>query len=463
MPDSTIAQAIAKFGLGLRFDRLPDPVVHEVKRRVIDSLGCAIGAYDSPPALAARAIGPHINGNTEPCAAIIGSHTTTPEHAAFVNGVMMRYLDWNDTYLSLEPAHPSDNISTALACAQSAGRSGAELIAAIVAAYEVQCRLCDCASLRAHGFDHVGYGSFSSTLAAAMLLRLSETETVHALGIAGVTSPALRQTRAGELSMWKGAAFANAARGAVFAARLAKAGMTGPAPVFEGEFGVMKVLTGRFQPPNLTAASSDDFKILDTYIKYYPAEYHGQSAIEAAIEISRELDGNIANIESIVVTTFKAAYDIIGSGQERWRPSTRETADHSLPFLVASALMDGSLNLNSFSDERLNNMQLADIISKIKIKHDPALDPLYPAAMPNRVDVRLKSGESITGEFIYPKGHPKNPLTDGEVEAKFKGLGAWRYTDSEMDKILSRLWRLDEMADAGEVLELFETSAGLQR
>lgn len=457
MPDSTIAQAIAKFGLGLRFDRLPGPVVHEVKRRVIDSLGCALGAYDSPPAVAAKATAPSLNETAGPCAMIIGGNATTPEHAAFANGVMIRYLDWNDTYLSLEPAHPSDNISTALACAESAGRTGAELITAIIAAYEVQCRLCDCASLRSHGFDHVGYGSFSATIAAAMLLGLNEKETVAALGIAGVTSPALRQTRAGELSMWKGAAFANTARNAVFAARLAKEGMTGPAPIFEGEFGVMKIITGNLQPPDFTASANGRFKILDTYIKYYPAEYHAQSAIEAAIEISKEVEGNIADIESVVVNTFKAAYEIIGSGSERWHPATRETADHSLPFLVASALMDGSISLVSFSDERLSDMKLAKIINKVKIIHDPALDPLYPAAMPNRVEARLKNGETITREFIYPKGHPKNPLTDAEVEAKFRGLGAWRYTDSEMDKILSSLWRLDEMPDAREVSGLFIT------
>ncbi|MBI5886302.1 MAG: MmgE/PrpD family protein [Deltaproteobacteria bacterium] len=459
MPVPTIADAIAEFGHGLSFDRLPGVVVHEVKRRLIDSLGCALGAYDAIPAIIARAMAPAVKAGPDGCARIISNSATTPEAAAFANGVMVRYLDWNDTYLSLEPAHPSDNIPVALACAEAATRTGQELITAIVASYEVQCRLCDCAALRSHGFDHVTYGGFSATLAASMLLGLSVKETVHALGIAGAIAPALRQTRAGELSMWKGAAFANTGRDAVFAARLAKEGMTGPAPIFEGEFGVMKVLTGEFPPPDFSAARSGAYKIIETCIKYFPAEYHGQSAIAAAIEIANELEGDIDRIETIVISTFKAAYEIIGSGPERWRPATRETADHSLPFLVASALTDAGLNLASFSDERLHDGRLAGLIAKIKVVRDPALDKLYPQAMPNRVEARLSDGSSITREFIYPKGHPMNPLSDAEVEAKFKGLSAWRFAGSEMDRVLSMLWRLDELTDASEILRAFQTPA----
>jgi len=460
MPAATIADAIAEFGHGLGFDRLPGPVVHEVKRRVIDSLGCALGAYDALPAVIARGLAPAIHIGAETGAArIICGDATTPEAAAFANGVMVRYLDWNDTYLSLEPAHPSDNIPAALACAEAAGRTGRELITAIVAAYEVQCRLCDCATLRSHGFDHVTYGGFSATLAASMLLGLSVNETVHALGIAGAIAPALRQTRAGELSMWKGAAFANTSRDAVFAARLAKEGMTGPAPIFEGEFGLMKVITGEFSPPDFSAATSGAFRIVETYIKYYPAEYHAQSAIAAAIEIANELEGDISRIEAVVINTFKTAYEIIGSGPERWRPATRETADHSLPFLVASALTYANLNLASFSDEQLADERMAELIAKIKVVRDPALDKLYPQAIPNRVEARLSDGSSITREFIYPKGHPMNPLTDAEVEAKFRGLAAWRFANSEMDRVLSMLWRLDELTDASEVLRAFQTPA----
>src|SRR5207249_11536596 len=196
--------------------------------------------------------------------------------------LLIRYLDYNDTYLSLEPAHPSDNLAPVLAVGEWAGKGGKDLIVAAALAYEIQCRLCDAASLRKHGIDHVTYGALSSCAAACKLMGLDAVRTTHALGIAGVCNVALRQTRSGELSMWKGCAFANAARNGVFAALLAAEGLTGPAPIFEGELGIMKLLTGPFTVPVLGGRGTP-FMISQTYIKFWPAEYHSQSAIEAAL------------------------------------------------------------------------------------------------------------------------------------------------------------------------------------
>ncbi|MEK7772914.1 MAG: MmgE/PrpD family protein, partial [Deltaproteobacteria bacterium] len=434
MAEKTIAGKLTDFGLGLRFEDLPHEAVHEAKRRVIDTLACVLGAYESPLARIIRAIAPAVADG--PRAGVIGSQShTTPDFAAFANGVMARYLDFNDTYLSKEPAHPSDNIPAALACAQAAGASGAEFITAVVAAYEVQCALCDAASLRAKGWDHVTYGSFSSTVAASMLLGLSREETMNALGIAGVASPALRQTRAGELSMWKGCAFANTARNAVFAAFLAKNGITGPARVFEGEFGFFNLVSGAFDLPAFAIGRADRFKILETYMKYYPAEYHAQSAIEAAVELSLMID-DISSIESVTVSTFSASYDIIGSGREKWRPKTRETADHSLACCVAAALIDGNITVDTFSQERLEDRRLLGLMDRIKIVKDTELDRLYPEAMPNSVAVLLKSGDVLSKEVIYPKGHPKTPLTDMEVEDKFKRLGGPYFGGGGVDNAL---------------------------
>jgi 2-methylcitrate dehydratase len=447
MREKTIAGRLADYGLALRFESLPDNVVHETKRRYIDALGCALGASVCPPVRAARSMAPEVASG----AGVIGDYIrTTPDFAAFMNGIMVRYLDYNDTYLSLEPAHPSDNIPAALAAAEASGRTGKDLIAATVAAYEVQCRLCDAASLRAKGFDHVTYGSFSATLAAALLFGLTRDEAVNALGIAGVASPALRQTRAGELSMWKGCAFANSARNSVFAAMLAKAGVTGPAPIFEGEFGFMKLISGEFKLGDFGGENGQGFKVLETYIKYYPAEYHSQSAIGAAIELSGEIE-DVSSIESVTIYTFKAAYEIIGSGKERWAPATRETADHSLPFCVGAALFDGNLDLATFSEERLKDAELLKLVARIKVVVDPDLDRLYPEAMPNRVEVSLKSGETLAREIIYPKGHPKDPLVDSELEEKFKDLAGLVLPESKIDRTLEILWNLDGLKDISEI------------
>ncbi|MBI5491777.1 MAG: MmgE/PrpD family protein [Deltaproteobacteria bacterium] len=455
MSGKTLAERIAAWGLDLKFKDISNDAVHEAKRRVIDSFACLLGGHNSPPAHAARTVAPQsMVTERGGGATIIGvDHPTTPDFAAFANGIMVRYLDYNDTYLSKEPAHPSDNIPAAIAASEVIGRSGEDLITAIVAAYELQCALCDAASLRARGWDHVTYGAFSATIAASMLLGLSKDETAHALNIAGTASPALRQTRAGELSMWKGCAFANAARNAVFAALLARGGITGPAPVFEGEFGFFNLVSGPFELKDLASKKDDRYRITKTYIKYYPAEYHSQSAIGAAIELSREIE-DASDIESVTVKTFRAGYEIIGSGKERWRPKTRETADHSLPFCVAAALLDGNINLSTFTD-RLNDEKLLGLVDKVKVEVDGDLDRLYPEAIPNRIEVRLKSGGYLTKEIIYPKGHPRNPLTDVEVEEKFRNLGQWYFTNKETDSVLEFLWRLEEMKDTREMLRLF--------
>src|SRR6516164_5156100 len=226
-----LANRLAEYAGQLTFDSLPAPVIHETKRRFIDSFATAVGAMDADAHQIARRCASRVQST--PAATMLGGGRTSVEWATFVNGLLIRYLDYNDTYLSLEPAHPSDNLAPVLAVGEAFGAAGRELIIAAVLAYEIQCRLCDAASLRQHGWDHVFYGSLSSAVAACKLMKLTPAATTHALGLAGVCNTALRQTRAGELSMWKGCAFANAARNGVFAALLAADGLTGPAPILD--------------------------------------------------------------------------------------------------------------------------------------------------------------------------------------------------------------------------------------
>ncbi|MEK6591380.1 MAG: MmgE/PrpD family protein [Nitrospinota bacterium] len=446
----TLAKRLAAYIHSLHYEDIPMDVVHEVKRRVIDSLGCAFGAYYSEPVKIAREVSRYQEGDHS--ATIIGTKKkTSPELATFTNGSMIRYLDYNDTYLSKEPAHPSDNISTALSVAEAEKAGGRDLITSIVIGYEIQCRLCDAASLRTRGWDHVVYGAFSSGLVAAKLMNLSVEQTVHTLGLSGVANIALRQTRVGELSMWKGCAFANAARNAVFAALLARHGMTGPTPIFEGEKGFMKVVSGHFDLEEL-GGKEIQFKILDTYIKFYPAEYHGQSAIEATLELRKEIE-DIDTIESIYVSTFDAAYEIIGSGIEKWNPQTRETADHSLPYCVAVALQDGKVGLEQFSEERIKEPVLYRLIQKVKIINDVGLNKQYPEAMPNIIEIKTRDGRLFSKKITYPKGHPKNPVTDKEVEIKFKSLAADVLSPEQVDTILDKLWHLESINNIGEIMD----------
>ena len=267
-----LANRLAEYGTQLRFEDLPPETIHETKRRFLDSIATAVGAMDADAYAIGRRCAERVQSN--PGATLFGGGSSSIEWATFVNGLLIRYLDFNDTYLSLEPAHPSDNLAPVLSIGEMVGAGGPELILAAVLAYEIQCRLCDACSLRKQGVDHVTYGALSSAAAACRLMKLDAEKTAHALGLAGVCNVALRQTRAGVMSMWKGCAFANAARNGVFAALLAAEGLdrTGSHLRGRGELGFMKLVTREpFDLPKL-GGRGEEFMLNRTYIQFWPAE-----------------------------------------------------------------------------------------------------------------------------------------------------------------------------------------------
>jgi 2-methylcitrate dehydratase len=445
----TLAQRIAEWARATRYESLGPKTIHEVKRRVLDSIGTALGAWHSRPARVTREIAgsvPLAGG-----ASMLGSrHRTTPDLATFTNGALVRYLDFNDTYLSKEPAHPSDNIPAAWAAGQMVGASGRDLITATALAYELQCRLCDAASLRKHGWDHVYYGALSSALAAAWLYKLDVQQTVHALGLAGVCNFATRQTRTGQISDWKACAFSNAARNGVFAAGLARKGMTGPNEIFEGPKGLFKMVTGPFELAWSTGP--EDWMILKTYIKYWPAEYHSQSAIDAALQLRKEV-GDPAQIQEVLIESFEAAVSIIGSEPEKWRPTSRETADHSMGFCVACALLDGDVTRASFSDAKIKDPAVLGLLDRTRIIETDECNAGYPKGIPNKLIITLSDGRRLSKKVDYPRGHAGNPMTDDEVVAKFRALAEGVVSSSTAERIIERCMKLDGLGDVAELLE----------
>jgi len=446
---TTLAHQLADYACALRFEDLSDKVVHEVKRRLIDSLGVALGAWKEEPCAIARKI--VLDLSAKHGSTIIGTnHKAPPDWAAFANGCCIRYFDYNDTYLSKEPAHPSDNISAALAAAESVGANGRELITAIALAYEVQCRLCDAASIRARGWDHVTYGAFSTALASARLMQLDPAKTRHAVNIAGVAGAAMRQARAGELSHWKGVAFANAARHGVYSALLARAGMTGPAPIFEGQMGFEKQLGVSLGNVGEKFKGAPEM-ILKTSIKFWPAEYHSQSAIEAALFLRKEV-GDASKIKRVVIESHDAAVDIIGSEPEKWKPKTRETADHSLPYITAIALIDGEITDKQFEPRRFKDPEVLKFLKNVKVERNTELSDMYPDAVANIVHVELADGRRLTKRVDYPLGHAKNPLKDSQVEDKFFALVEPVLGRGRAKKIIEIVWKLDQTESVDELM-----------
>ena len=450
-----LASRIAKWAVDLSFSRLPGDVIEEAKKRIVDTLGVAVGAfYEEPPSIArwiARS-----SSSSRLAATIWGTRSMGPaDHVTFANGCAARYFDFNDTYLSKEALHPSDNIPPVMAAAELSEADGRAVIEGVVAAYEVTARLADAYSVRGKGWDHVVYIAIASAVGAGKVLGLDEEKMRHAINLATVNAAALRQTRAGELSMWKGCAAANAARNGLFAALLAWKGMTGPSPIFEGEFGFFRVALGgeTFSLPVMGGEKGEPYKILQTSIKFWPVEYHAMSAVEAALKV-REKAGQITpdNIAAVNVETFTVGYNIIVKDPEKWDPRTRETADHSLPYIVAAALLDGKVWLDTFRPQRYLADDVRKVMKSMKVSVNAEYDKVYPEGIRNTVTVQLRDGRTFSETSTYPPGHFKNPLSRGGVEEKFRKLTLERLGEQRLRLALDILWGIEKCANMSRAL-----------
>lgn len=441
--DNTTA-AVVDFAQRSSYDALPADVVHQCKLRLIDTFASALGAYDNPVSAMARNVAARSRADAP--ASVWGSTIqTTPEAAAFANGVMVRLLDISDTYLGKSRGHPSDMISGILAVAESVHAGGKSLINAIVLAYDVYCSFCQHIDVNARGWDQPVYGVLGCAAGLGKLLGFTRERMANAIALALAPNMALAQSRRGALSNWKGCAGANASRNAVFAAMLAQDGFTGPTAVFEGEGGLWEVI-GRHEWP----LPEGMHMITQTHIKGLPVCYHGQSTVYATLELRERVA--LDAIESIQVDTYRTAVSMMGADPTRWAPATRETADHSMPYVVAAALLDGKVVDESFADDRLRDPAIAKVMSKVKVAEDARLSGLYPEGSPGRVSVRTTDGKSHTVEVIYPKGHAKNPMSDAEVIAKFHDMTGARLPRAQRERVLESLWNLERCNDVASIV-----------
>ena len=450
--DRTLA-FLSSYATGLQFHQLPAGVIHHVKRRVIDTLGCAAAGFSAEPARIARSYALEVSARRG--ATVFGTrHRSAPDLAAFANGVACRCLDYNDTGLAQDPGHPSDNIPAVLAAAEYASAEGKALIAAIVLAYEIQGRFGEVGTFRPKGCDHVTMVAMSSALGAGKALGLDQEQMANALALAIVSNINLREIRVGGLSMWKGGAAGNAGRNGVFAAILAQRGMTAPGAAFEGRQGLFNLLGGRFEFPAF-GGSGRTFKVEDAKFKYYPTDYEGQCAVGPAIELHHLIDGKVDGIKKLVVHTYAHAVEVTADSRDKWNPTTRETADHSLPYVLAVALSRGDIWLDDFTDERIRDPALHALMQKIEVHEAQDYTRAYPEANGFRLELTMRSGERLVKEILHAKGHPRNPMTDSEVEAKFRRLAEPVMGSRRVGRALDRLWKLDEIEDLREVTKPF--------
>src|SRR6516165_8728396 len=425
-----LAERLAAYVDGLRYEDIDAATIERVKTHVIDTIGCGIGAFDERPVGICRDVAFAAGGN----ATIIGTdRRTTADLASFANGAAFRYFDFNDTYAGRFAVHPSDHIAPCLAVAEAERASAHDLITAIVIAYEVNCRLVDALDISTRGWDPPVMSLPAVALAAGKLMKLSPGQLAQAVNLAINDHIPMAQTRVQTLSDWKGFADAEAARNAVFAVRLARGGLTGPAPIFEGQSGFFKQVSGQADiDPDTFGRAGVPFRILRCSIKLYPAVIYTQTAIVAGIGVAKEV-GSLDRITALEIATTARGYQRTGSEPEKWSPKTRETADHSLPYVTARAMFDGDVTNASFAPDKFTDPKILAFMQKIKVSEDPVLTARIGAAVPTRVTAILADGSRISREVDYAPGFAERPMTRADVERKFRGNVGRRWSAQRTD------------------------------
>jgi len=447
---------LSDYACRLAYDDLSPETVHQVKRTLIDTLGCGIGALYGEPSVIARSVAARVQGS--PPARLLGTtQQTSMDLAAFANTVLVRYLDCNDTYAAARgTGHPSDMIPGVLAVADGHRANGRTVITAITAAYEVFCRLADEVPLK--GWDQGMFAVIGAACGAGKILGLDRVAMGNAISIAITTGVPLGVTRIGELSMWKGCATAAAVRTGVFAAELAAEGMTGPDHPFEGRDGLWQHLGIEAPKWPRFGGGAEPFRITATSFKAYPSVIHTQGPIGLALELRRQVAA--ADIVSVRVTTYGEAVRRTATEAEKWDPETRETADHSIPYLVAAAFQDGAVTPATFAPSRIQDPALRPLIKKLTVVEEPEFTRRYPTDSCTRIEVTTTDGRRLAAETSHPKGHCRNRLTDGEVEVKFRALAGAALGPEGCARVLAEVWGLDKAATLAGLFESLVVGSG---
>lgn len=439
----TLSERLAEFVMRASWDDLSTGAREALKVRVLDSLGCAFGALGAEPVRIIREQVDEFGGN--PVCTLIGGGMTSPDRAAFHNGALVRYLDYNDSYLAKgETCHPSDNLGAVLAASEYGLLSGRQFLTALAVAYQVQCRMSDVAPVRHRGFDHTTQGAIAAAAGVAKALELDPERTTSAIGISATANNALRVTRTGALSHWKGLAYPNTAFDALRAAFLAMRGITGPREVFEGNKGWMQTIA----PFEIDWSKEDLERVTQTIVKKFNAEVHSQSAIEAMIELKREHGIDGGDIDRIRIDIFDVAHLIIGGGAEGDKTivRTKEEADHSLQYMVAAAALDGRVLPETYRPERIAAQDVQSLLRRVEVVPDPGMSARFPAEHACRVSVKMRDGRTIVREKSDYEGFHTRPMSWDRVTEKFHALAMGAADAVRREAVVDAVRHLEDIA-----------------
>ncbi|HZM44552.1 MAG TPA: MmgE/PrpD family protein [Burkholderiales bacterium] len=448
-----IQQRIAGYANALSYADLTAETIHAAKVRVIDTLGALLGGFEGEPCRIARRMAAR-HADPEGATIVGTAAKTTPEMAAFANATAARYVEMNDVYHWPGSAggHPSDVVMPILAAAEHTHAGGREFIAAVVLGYEIYLRLSD--AIGGSAFDCANFACIGAAAASGRLMGLSTDRLAHAVSMAAVPNNILKRVRTGHLSMWKAVAAGHAGKEAVFAALLAREGMDAPGMPFEGREGWCDSVAGKPFSLDVMGGHGVEFKILDTLIKPRSSCATTISSILAAEKAASSVMRRLAEVERVTVETYERAKTGMGTGEHHWNPDSRETADHSIPYVVAAALMDGTVTPRQFDDAHLRSPELRALLAKIEVVSNDEFTRAYeklPVEHRTRVHVAMRGGERVTGEAGGDQGDLSERKSDAQISEKFRGLTEDFLGAARANAMLERLWMLESLRDVAPV------------
>ena len=444
--DQTL-KTIVDFIMSIRDRPPPDAVLDRCREILVDTLGCAIGGRDCTAAQVARAYPASPRGES---GAVIGlAQPAAIDIAAFWNTAMIRYLDFNDTLCG---GHPSDMIGALAAMSRAANASGAAMLTAVAIAHEIFCRISESVMWRKPWTLDTGYGiALGAAGGICHLLGLSREQTTHAISFAATNGVPLRASRAGVLSHYKGAATAVSSRHAVFCVHMARSGMTAPSAPFDGRHGIVELMRGKQGPLDLQAF--DHWKVVKSRLKYFPVAYNTQLGIWAALELRKQVDHS--QLEKVTLRTSSFLRHECGSEPAKWDPQTRETADHSLPYIFSRALQDGAIDVSTFDADKFLDPQVRPLMEKVAVEADAAIDAGWPHTIELKLEAVDRGGKTHHVHIRNPRGHELNPLTAEDIGNKFRQLTEPALGPDGAAAAFDLAWRTKEAESFASVLDTF--------
>jgi 2-methylcitrate dehydratase len=450
----TITGVMSRWAADLEFDRISGDAVHEAKRYMLDSMGCALGGCLQHDVRIALEVFDEIAAPGP--ATVIGSgRRLDPVSASLANALMVRVMDYNDIYWKQDPSHPSDIIPAAVAMCERQGTGGKELIAGIVLGHEFEMRLCEAAfpGIRERGWHHATLTAFASPIVAGRMIRLDAERIQHAIGISASGRASLGAVTAGKLTMMKNTVDPLSTQSGVFAALLAEKGYTGPEHVIDGKEGLVHCLGPEWKLGVLTDGLGESWRITKCGMKAFPTEALTHTPISAVLQLMQEHGLNHEQVEKVHIRSLARAADILAD-PSKYDPRSKETADHSLPYVIAAALAEGQVTPAQFTDEKIMDPVIRAQLNKVEVVADPEIEKVFPELQRVIVTVHTAAGEAYEKQLDYPLGDPRNPLSDADIEKKFDALTEPVISEGGRRRIKDAIWKLEDQSRVTDLMGL---------